>query len=323
MLIEAGGWPEADIEPLTRLHFHGVLNTLHAIATDKYQTADAQIYEDLPESNSSRMNDCYITKGKVFDAKVTEPFTADLLIDQTHSSRLWVTNDRDGKIIDFGDVPSAPAALTIDASDSLLLPGQFSLVNHWKPGSPLNEGQVGELLAQGVTTAICVVDLGDREGVDAMTAPQRMPINWAYVGNADGLDELSGVELLERLAVANSNGMLAIVSAGTDETLWRYASELGLSLLKPDQLPASAPGTFQDAAKQSWATAHALKLQPHRGQINRDCVADLIFVTAPQDAKVSGELIWKRLYRVMVAGETVWEHGKRTGCDCGVQLRRS
>ena len=49
MLVEAGGWHEADPEPMTRLHFHGMLNTLHAIATDKYQAADHQIYEDLPE----------------------------------------------------------------------------------------------------------------------------------------------------------------------------------------------------------------------------------------------------------------------------------
>jgi hypothetical protein len=31
---------------------------------------------------------------------------------------------------------------------------------------------------------------------------------------------------------------------------------------------------------------------------------------------------WTKLERVMVAGETVWEHGKRSGCDCGVLLRR-
>ena len=26
MLVEAGGWPEADPEPMTRLHFHGMLD---------------------------------------------------------------------------------------------------------------------------------------------------------------------------------------------------------------------------------------------------------------------------------------------------------
>ena len=33
MLVEAGGWPAADPEPLVRLHFHGLLTSLHAIAT--------------------------------------------------------------------------------------------------------------------------------------------------------------------------------------------------------------------------------------------------------------------------------------------------
>jgi hypothetical protein len=68
--------------------------------------------------------------------------------------------------------------------------------------------------------------------------------------------------------------------------------------------------------------ANALKLQPIRGQINRDCVADLLFFTAPQSLKPADVIPWKQLSRVMVAGETVWEHGKRVGCDCGVQLRR-
>jgi hypothetical protein len=322
MLVEAGGWPEADVEPMTRLHFHGLLNTLHTIATDKYLAADSQIYEDLPESNSSRMNDSFVTKGHLFDAKVAEPFVADLLIDQTHSHRLWMTRQRDGKIIDIGDLPNAPAALTINAGDSLILPGQFAVVSDWKPGSRLTEQQISEQLARGTTTAICIVDLADAGVVDAMTSAHAMPLNWVYVGNADGIDKLSEAERLERLATAVSNGLLAVVSAGTDETLWRYVNELGISLLKTGQLPSRPPRTFQDSAKQSWATANALQLHPRRGQINRDCLADLIFLTVPQPIDAAGEIDWKQLHRVMVAGETVWEHGKRMGCDCGVQLRR-
>ena len=46
------GWHEDDPEPIVRLHFHGMLNTLHAIATDKYKSTDHQVYDDLPKSNS-------------------------------------------------------------------------------------------------------------------------------------------------------------------------------------------------------------------------------------------------------------------------------
>jgi hypothetical protein len=323
MLVEAGGWPDTvDVEPMTRLHFHGLLNTLHAIATDKYRAADAQIYEDLPESNSTRMNDCYITKAHVLDAKVPEPFIADVLIDQTHSSRLWEAHDRDGKVIDFGDLPPVPAMLTINASDSLILPGRFSFVRDWRPGTPLNERHIDQLLSLGNTTAICAVNLDDCEAVDAMTAPLSMPLNWAFVGNADGTDKLNGTELLERLAIAANNGMLAVISRGTDETLWRYVNSIGLTLLKPSQLTTNTAVTYQEAAKQSWATTTALNLQARRGQINRDYLADFLFFTMSQPAQAAGTIDWKQLNRVMVAGETVWEHGKRTGCDCGIQLQR-
>jgi hypothetical protein len=128
MLVEAGGWHEDDPEPIVRLHFHGMLNTLHAIATDKYQSADHQVYDDLPKSNSARLNDCLITKANVLDAKVAQPFVADLVIDQTDSERLAVTSNRDGKIVEIGDLPGVNARRTIAGSNSLVIPGQFTLI---------------------------------------------------------------------------------------------------------------------------------------------------------------------------------------------------
>ncbi len=322
MLVEAGGWPDADPEPMTRLHFHGMLNTLHAIATDKYRAADAQIYEDLPESNKTPLNDCCIMKGHVLDAKVAEPFVADLLIAQTHLGRLAVTPDRDGKIIEVGDLPPSPARLTVNASEMLILPGQFALVSDWKPGTVLDEKRIDQLLAQGATTAIGVVDLADQDAIEAMTAAQKIPLNWAYVGNVDNAGSLRGGDLFERIAVAAANGLLAVITHGTDETIWRYVNQLGMALLKPNQLPSTPAPTYGDVAKQSWNTATALKLQSQRGRINRDYLADLLFFAAPQP-EATNAVDWNKLERVMVAGETVWEHGKRTGQNCGVQLRPS
>jgi hypothetical protein len=74
MLVEAGGWTDADYEPLTRLHFHGLLQTLHAIATDRYRQADVTVYESLPESNSSRPNDCIIQTRTHWTAVLAERF---------------------------------------------------------------------------------------------------------------------------------------------------------------------------------------------------------------------------------------------------------
>src|SRR5436305_14750410 len=88
MLVEAGGWPETDIEPLTRVHFHGMLSTLHAIATDKYLDADVSLYEKLPESNSGRQLDCVISNAQVLSAILPRAFTADLGVEQSRTERL-------------------------------------------------------------------------------------------------------------------------------------------------------------------------------------------------------------------------------------------
>jgi hypothetical protein len=322
MLVEAGGWHEDDPEPIVRLHFHGMLNTIHAIATDKYKSADHQVYDDLPKSNSLRLNDCLISKANVLDAKVAKPFVADLVIDQTDSERLAVTSNRDGKIVDVGDLPSVNARLTINGSNSLVGPGKFTLVRDWKPGTALDERRVAELLARGATTVLGVVDLGDQSAIELIAKPQSLPFNWAFVGNADSLDRLKPGEIVERVAVAAASGLIAVVSKGTDEELWKVIHQFGLPLIKPGQLPEKTAGSYQDAAKQAWSVANALKQQPRRGRVNRDYFADLLFFKDIPNQNANESVDWKKLARVMVAGETVWENGTRTGGAPGVALRR-
>ncbi|MEX0611973.1 MAG: hypothetical protein WD229_07620, partial [Pirellulales bacterium] len=322
MLVEAGGWPEADPEPMTRLHFHGMLTTLHAIATDRYRASDPQVYEDLPESNATRMNDCLIARANVLDVKVAQSFVADIVIDQTHSDRLAVTPNGDGKIVDIGDLPSVPARLTISATSSLVIPGQFTLANDWKPGTAFDDRRTAQLLAQGTTTVIGVVDLSDRDAIDAIATPQKLPFNWAFIGNVDALGRLKDSERIERLAIAAASGLLAVVSEGADETLWRHVNHFGLPLIKPIQLPEQRAGSYQDAATHVWTIANALKQQSRRGRINREYIADLLFFDDVPTANSMQPIDWKKLKLVMVAGETVWENGKRAGSTPGVWLRR-
>jgi hypothetical protein len=322
MLVEAGGWHEDDPEPIVRLHFHGMLNTLHAIATDKYREADHQIYEDLPKSNSLRLIDCLIAKGNVLDAKVAQPFVADIVIDQTDSERLAVTSNRDGKIIEIGDLPAISARLTINAANLLLIPGQFTLVRDWTPGTAFDERRTAELLARGTTTVVGVVDLGNRDAIEAIAKPQSLPFNWAFVGNVDTLNRLRSGEAIEHLAIAAASGILGVVSQGTDEELWKVIHQFGLPLIKTNQLSEGAAASYQDAAKQAWSISNILKQQSRRGRVNRDHIAELLFFTDASNPKADDAIDWKKLARVMVAGETVWENGKRVGGSPGVSLRR-
>jgi hypothetical protein len=323
MLVEAGGWHEIDPEPIVRLHFHGMLNTLHAIATDKYRTADHQIYEDLPNSNSARMNDCLVSKANVLDAKVAKPFVADFVIDQSPSERLAVTSDRDGRIVDIGDLPTVSARMHINAANALVIPGQFTLARDWKPSAALEERRVNELLARGATTVLGVVDLADRAAIEAVATPQKLPFNWAFVGNADALERMNPGEAFERIAIASTVGVVAVVSKGTDEELWTTIHQFGMPLVKSNQLPDQQAGSYQDAARQTWSIANALKQHSRRGRINRDYFADLLFFNDIEQHNTGKPIDWKKLARVMVAGETVWENGKRTGGSPGVFLRRS
>ena len=123
----------------------------------------------------------------MLDAKVAQPFVADIVIDQTDSERLAVTSSRDGKIVEIGDLPAVNARLTINGSNSLIVPGQFTLVRDWKPGTAFDERRIAELLARGTTTVLGVVDLSDRDAIEAIAKPQSLPFNWAFVGNADSL----------------------------------------------------------------------------------------------------------------------------------------
>jgi hypothetical protein len=323
MLVEAGGWHEADSEPMTRLHFHGMLNTLHAIATDKYRTADHQVYEDLPASNSARLNDCLITKANVLDAKVAAPFVADIVIDQTQSERLALTSTRDGKIVDIGDLPASSARLTIAASNSLIIPGQFALVRDWKPGTAFDERRIADLLARGTTTVLGIVDLADLDAIEAISTPQKLPFNWALVGNADSLNRMKPSDAFERIAVAATTGVVALVSKGTDEELWKIIHQFDLPLVKTSQLPDQLAVSYAAAANQAWSVANALKLQSRRGRINRDYFADLLFFSDVPNDNVAKTIDWKKLARVMVSGETVWENGKLTGGSPGIFLHRN
>jgi hypothetical protein len=321
MLVEAGGWPEADIEPMTRLHFHGMLNTIHAIATDRYRSADVQIYDDLPESNQSRLSDCLITKANVLDARAAEPFVVDLLVDQSHTGRLARTTRRDGTITDIGDLPGISARLTIDASNALLFPGQFTFVEDWGPAEKLDEERIARLLSQGTTTVIGVVDLNNRESMEAIPLVQSLPFNWAFVGYAKALSGLAGSELAERIAVAAAHGLAAVISNGTDETLWRHVNQFGLPLVKPAQLLAPASGSYLELAKRASNSASAIKHERRRGRINRGYLADLLLIDDVRAADFGQAIDWSKLSRVMVACDVVWENGQRTGGSAGVLLR--
>jgi predicted deacylase len=324
MLVEAGGWHEADPEPLVRLHFHGMLNTLHAIATGRVADFNWQTYETLPQSNSRDLNDVLIAGGHVLDANHGDAYKADLGIDYSHGSRLELNSKRDGRIVDIGDLSTTAGKLTIDASGCLVLPGGAAFVADWSPQNNLLDTQIESLLSRGVTSVLGAIDLADNGSIEAMSAPLRLPINWGFVGRLDSARDFRRQQLIQHVALAAERGLLAVVGTHADEALWQELDHFGLPLLQANQLPSvdATASSYRELARQTDNACKTLGLGASRGRIARGRYADLQIFELGPDLMPLPAPDWRRLKRLVVAGETVWEDGRRMGGMLGVQLRR-
>jgi hypothetical protein len=324
MLVEAGGWPEADAEPLVRLHFHGLLATLHAIATGRVNDFDPQVYESLPESNSRNLFDCLVSGGHVLDAAFGEPFASDLGIDHSHGSRLAITTQRDGKFVDTGDLTTSAGKSTIDATGGLILPGRIAVQSDWTPGAVLSDHELDSLLGRGATTVIGSVDVADEDALNAIQSIEGPPVNWAFVARLEAARSLPATELLKRIALAAARGALAVVGDQADEALWQHVDRFGMPLLQSKQLAAtdSTARTYRELMLQNHKVCKALRLDSNRGKVARGYVADFQIFELGRVLPKMPPLDWTQLRRVVVAGETVWQNGHRTAATPGTFLHR-
>jgi hypothetical protein len=323
MLVEAGGWPEADYEPLTRLHFHGLLHTLHAIATDDYRQADVTVYTSLPESNSTPVCDCLIRDANVLDGRAGNVYKTDLTINRTRGERLNAASTREGRIAEVGDLERVRGKVAIDAGGLLVVPGRIVFIDDFGPGRVAESAVIDQQLAAGVTTLIGAVDVADREAIDAIAHVGRAPLNIGFVGRLGDTPAASPGELVERVLAAVSRGVLAIVGDRVDGLVRQYCDWFGVPILRSDQLrSATNASMYSELAFETWQMCARLNLPIERGRLGRDCVADLAFFD-PGRRVDAGQLVdFTRLSRVMVSGETAWENGKSTGGTAGMLLRR-
>ncbi len=78
----------------------------------------------------------------------------------------------------------------------------------------------------------------------------------------------------------------------------------------------SASRTFVEMVEETWREHKRLGLGANRGKMRREYFADLAVVEAGADDELAGAV-----RSVIVAGETVWADGKRTGKNAGTFLR--
>jgi hypothetical protein len=324
VLVEAGGWCGSDPTPMVELHFDGLLAALQAIATEGYRDVDPGGYDSLPGPNESKRFDCVIAGGHIFDESRGQLFRADLGVNHSQGQRLARQPTADGKIVDIGDLGLSPGKVTIEAPGSLILPGGISVLSDWHPGSPLEPGRIDALLAAGTTTAIVVVDINDRDAVESLTSRKNLPFNRGFVARLDPKTPLPGSQLIEHIGFAISRGVLAVIGDQLDESSSRFLRWFGVPLVRREEFPprpATTP-TYEELAKGNSKLHQLLGLDSHRGGVRRDFFADLQLFDLDSNVDLPGRVDWRRLKHVVVAGETVWVDGKRTGSSPGKFLRR-
>ena len=125
VLIETGPWPGPDPDRmLVRLNFVALVTALDALASGRVSTADPQVYERLPENDSSLFH-TIVRGGTVIPGTGVAPFLADVglagtrVVRQTPGGRVlqW-----QGSIQDMGDLRVYGALETIDATGLFVAP---------------------------------------------------------------------------------------------------------------------------------------------------------------------------------------------------------
>lgn len=184
----------------------------------------------------------------------------------------------------------------------------------------------GQRLALGQRPDAKIVDLGDlgtatgKIVVDA-TGGTILPGRIAYLHDWIPGRPLDG-KRLDALLAAGVTTVIGRVDPARREMLEVLSSPMELPI-NWGFVPANEQGpttstadTPAEIAAECWREYKRLGLGTTRGKLRRDYCGDLAIYGAPAADGSTGPL-----QRVVVAGETVWTDGKRTGASAGAFLR--
>ena len=125
VLIETGPWPADEPDShLVRLNFVAIVSALDALATGSVNKADPERYESLP-MNESGLFYVLVRNATVINGAGVPPYVADIGI--SGNRRVRTDNDKREmqvvtNVVDIGDLRSAGALRTIDATGMTAVP---------------------------------------------------------------------------------------------------------------------------------------------------------------------------------------------------------
>lgn len=315
VLIESGGWPGAEFEPLDRLHLFALVTAFEAIATDAYESVDPQTYVELPRSGEFDLYDLVVRNANVHFNPEESASQIDIGINFPKRA-IGNATPGGGTVVDLGDlsvhgsVDSLHHALQ-QASHTTALPGHWEFAAGLHPGCDSQELEQ-ELLAQGVTTVIGAVDLASDEQLVALeTEPltARYRLNRGMIATL-GDPSLPTELLCERLLRAIASGVLGVeqaVLAGMDKSLQTLVQRYRLPTLDLTSWRATGIASHQKRFARSRTLATELGLGD-RHAITRGGRADLLLL----GGELSEEVAAANLQLVLVGGTVGWSADQST-----------
>jgi N-acyl-D-aspartate/D-glutamate deacylase len=261
--------------------------------------------------------DVIVRDAKVVPGQGHEHYIADLGINFTvQEDRVPV--ERGGRIDDFGDLCVTSGKTEYVGENLLWTPGRIVCLPALTPRNLPTTEHAAELLAQGVTTVIGILDLDDESEINALAAldgNSPLPINIGFVASCQNTSTSSAAD---RLVQAISLGVFGLV-ANEASKLQTILDWFKLPLLQELDLSRSEkmPGSLTDLTEQIHSAAKLLGLGS-RGIIKLGTPADLLAFTNT----VATPLSPRALQRVMLGGRVVFENGQASSELSGTLLRR-
>lgn len=308
ILVEAGGWPDADFKAMEEVHFAAFVQTLDAIAATNLGEAggledcDPQNYLTLPRSSPYPQFDLLIRGAGVAQLAGKKAVVSKAELGVDFPGRMaGCAPMAGGTVAAIGDLHENGGLTTIETS-AVIAPGRIVLAETTDDAFDESPADWETLSAKGATTVLIPINLG-AGGVEAQVAAAKRlspPLNAALVATWDGEAPDKGL-ILRRLTQGLAGGVVATMGP-LPEKLVEACCRMGIPALDPATTPtrsAPVPATLDAWLTETHGVASQLGWNT-RGEVMLNLPADFVLVEPTANHAIAQDCL-----RAVYVGGTV------------------
>jgi hypothetical protein len=283
VLLEGGGWPDENPEPMVSLHFLLVVEALLAISRGTLERLDPAPYQQLPRCGGE-LCDWLLQGARVAFPTEPAPRPADLAVNFARGRRLSNRPLDRGSLVDIGDLAGRAAKKVVRGEDRLVLPLGVRYMPTITPTSLPTTEEAEKLLHAGWGALIGRAELNNAQHLTALAqmGPPPFAPRIGFVVDLGRTRTPFTADQWERWNAYRQWGVLGAVADSPPNlpTDWYGMSDLPLIAAEELEMPDSS--TWREFVEQSLAVAKKLRLAGYEG-IVRDRAANWLIVQDDPD----------------------------------------